>query len=68
MKQLAKIGKRFFNSGKDSVIRLMTPFGMRYEDAYAMAHPFDKMVEGILQPEMVEEKAMVMRTAADHRI
>jgi len=46
----------------------MTPFGMRYEDAYAMAHPFDKMVEGILQPEMVEEKAMVMRTAADHRI
>jgi len=31
----------------------MTPIGMLYEDAYAKAHPFDKLVEEMLQPEMV---------------
>jgi hypothetical protein len=47
------------------VIRLMTPIGMRYEDAYAKAHPFDKLVEGMLQQEMVLEIAGLMRKAIE---
>jgi len=41
----------------------MTPIGTRYEDAYAKAYPFDKLVEGMLQPEMVLEAADLMRRA-----
>jgi hypothetical protein len=41
----------------------MTPIGMRYADAYAKAHPFDKLVEGILQPDMIRETADIMRRA-----
>ena len=41
----------------------MTPIGMRYEDAYAKAHPFDKLVGGMLQPEMVREAADLMHRA-----
>jgi hypothetical protein len=36
---------------------------MRYEDAYARAHPFDKLVEGMMQPEMVLETVGVMHMA-----
>jgi uncharacterized protein YecE (DUF72 family) len=64
-KQLAKADGRFFNSGNEMVIRLMTPLGMRYEDAYAKAYPFDKLVEGMLQPEMVLETVDILRTAVE---
>lgn len=63
-RQFALAGKRFFNAGRQCVIRLMTPLGVRYEDAYAKAYPFDKLVEGMLQPLMVEEAAAIMREAA----
>jgi hypothetical protein len=42
---------------------LMTPRGMRYEEAYARAHPFNAMVEGMLQPQMVQETAELMSHA-----
>jgi hypothetical protein len=42
-------------------VRLMTPIGLRYEDAYAKAHPFEKLVEGMMQPDMVRETAEIMR-------
>ena len=61
--QFAKSGKRFTNSGGSAVIRLMTPRGMRYEDAYARAHPFNGIVEGMLQPQMVEEAAELAQAA-----
>jgi uncharacterized protein YecE (DUF72 family) len=64
-KQLAKAGWRFFNAGNECVIRLMTPQGMRYEDAYARAYPFDRLEEGILQPEMILETVEIMRTAIE---
>jgi len=38
----------------------MTPLGIRYEDAYAQAFPFNKLVEGMMQQEMVEETAELM--------
>ena len=33
----------------------MTPRGMRYEEAYARAHPFNNLVDGMLSFQMVEE-------------
>ena len=45
----------FFNSGKQVVIRLMTPLRMSYEESYVRAFPFDKMVDGMLDLEMIED-------------
>lgn len=64
-KQLAKSGGRFFNARNELVIRLMTPRDMRYEDAYARAYPFDKMVEGMLQPEMILETVEIVKGAVE---
>ena len=60
-KQWAKSGERFFNRGKQAVIRLITPLGMRYEEAYTKAFPFDKMVDGMMPPRMVEETVEILR-------
>jgi hypothetical protein len=38
---------------------------MRYEDAYAQAHPFDALVDGLLSQEMIEETAQLMWTAVN---
>jgi hypothetical protein len=43
----------------------MTPLNMRYEDAYFKAYPFDKLVEGMLQPEMVLETVEIVRGAIE---
>jgi uncharacterized protein YecE (DUF72 family) len=63
LKQFSKASGRFFNAGKQAVIRLMTPIGMRYEEAYLKAFPFDKMVEGMMSPRMPEETAEVVLEA-----
>ncbi len=62
-KQLSKASGRFFNLGRQAVIRLMTPIGMRYEEAYLKAFPFNKLVEGMMSPRMPEETAEVMHAA-----
>jgi uncharacterized protein YecE (DUF72 family) len=61
LKQFGKSAGRFFNSGQQAIIRLMTPLGTRYEEAYAQAFPFNHLVEGMLQPRMVDETAELMR-------
>jgi hypothetical protein len=33
---------------------------MRYDDSYIQAYPFDKVVEGMLQPEMILETVDIM--------
>jgi uncharacterized protein YecE (DUF72 family) len=53
--QLRKAGGRFFNRGKQCVVRLMTPRGVRYEEAYRRAFPFDRLVENMLSPGMIED-------------
>lgn len=60
MAQFARTGRRFLNAGRQSIVRLLTPLGTRYEDAYARAFPFDKLVEGMVQPKMVEEAVGLM--------
>ena len=67
-KQLAKGGGRVTNSGKQRIVRLMTPRGMRYEAAYAKAHPFDKPVEKMIQPEMLRDTVNLMREAVQNRV
>ncbi len=67
-KQFAKSGHRFFNSGGQCIVRLMTPRGMRYEEAYAKAHPFDSCVDEMLNPGMVQETAELMWTAIDQGV
>ena len=67
-KQFSKASGRFFNAGKQAVIRLMTPIGMRYEDAYLKAFPFDKMVEGMMSLRMPEETAEVMIEAIKQHV
>ncbi len=67
-KQLAKAGGRFFNAGKQSVVRLLTPFGMRYDDSYIKAYPFDKLVEGMEQPEMILDTVDLMMQAVNQEV
>lgn len=62
-KQFAKGGTTFLNAGNQLIIRLMTPLRMRYEQAYAKAHPFDNMVEGMMSHHMVEETTDLMLEA-----
>ncbi len=63
-RQFSLCGGRFTNALGAGVVRLMTPRGMRYEDAYAKAHPFDRLVEGMLSPNMVEHTVELMEEAA----
>ena len=67
-KQFAKVNKMFFNSGKQAVIRLITPLRMSYEESYAKAFPFDKMVSGMLKPEMVEDTVKIVNEAIKDKI
>lgn len=66
--QFDKGGGRFFNKSGQCVTRLMTPRGMRYEEAYSRAHPFDKEIEGMMSPEMVEETAELMLAAVNQGV
>jgi hypothetical protein len=67
-KQLAKVRAEFFNSGNQVVIRLITPLRMSYEESYAKAFPFDKMVPGMLDPEMIEDTAKIVNEAIKDKV
>jgi hypothetical protein len=62
-KQFIKSEHRFLNAGKQCVVRLMTPLRMRYEEAYIKAYPFNKMIDGMMSPQMIEEAVEIMLTA-----
>jgi uncharacterized protein YecE (DUF72 family) len=53
--QFRRAGRRFFSSGKRCLIRLMTPRQVKYEDAYATAFPFDRLIDDMLQPDMIRD-------------
>jgi uncharacterized protein YecE (DUF72 family) len=59
-KQFSKTKGRFFNLGGDCIMRLMTPLRINYEDSYAKAFPFDKMVDGMMNPEMIEDTVKII--------
>jgi uncharacterized protein YecE (DUF72 family) len=66
-KQFSKTKGRVFNSGGDSIIRLMTPMRMNYEDSYAKAFPFDKMVDGMMNPEMIDDAIQIIMEGVRRR-
>jgi hypothetical protein len=41
---------------------------MRYDDSYVQAYPFDKLVEGMLQPEIILETADLMGQAVSQEV
>ena len=44
------------------------PLVMRYEDSYIQAYPFDKLVEGMVQPEMILETVDLMMQAVNQGV
>lgn len=62
-RQFAVSGRKFMNRGKNGIIRLLTPRGMRYEDAYVKAHPFSSLVDGMMDPQMVDQTVEIMKAA-----
>jgi hypothetical protein len=58
----------FFNSGNQVVIRLITPLRMSYEESYAKAFPFDKMVSGMLDSEMIQDTAKIVNEAIKDKL
>jgi uncharacterized protein YecE (DUF72 family) len=67
-RQFALSGGVFLNAAEECIVRLMTPRGTRYEDAYAQAYPFNGLVEGMLSKEMVEETAEIMWDAVEQGV
>jgi len=67
-KQFLKSKGRFLNSGGQCIIRLMTPLKMRYSDSYKNAYPFDRLVDGMLSPQMVEETVEIMSGAIEQGV
>ncbi|MBW1779796.1 MAG: DUF72 domain-containing protein [Deltaproteobacteria bacterium] len=61
-KQFSLSKMRFLNR-KGSVIRLMTPRGMRYEEAYARAHPFNSLISGMQSAGMVRDTTQLIWAA-----
>jgi uncharacterized protein YecE (DUF72 family) len=59
--QFARGGENVYSADRRCVIRLLTPRNMRYEEAYRRAFPFQRMVEGMMSPGMVEETVHVTR-------
>ncbi len=64
-RQFALSGSRFFNADRECIIRLMTPLGMRYADAYARAHPFNALKDGMLNNQMEKETVKLIQEGAD---
>lgn len=66
--QFEKSGRRFFNPL--SVIRLMTPLRMKYDDSYLKAWPFDAEVPGMMSHIMLDDAVDIIREAllAQNRI
>ena len=60
-KQFIKSEKSFYNSGKQCIIRLLTPLKMRYNDSYIKTFPFDKIIEGLINPEMIPETVEIAK-------
>ena len=51
-----------------SVVRLLTPKGMRYEEAYAKAPPFNELKEDLLDPRMIQETVELMSSAVEKNV
>jgi uncharacterized protein YecE (DUF72 family) len=62
-KQFTKSGEKAFTSGNQSIIRLITPLRVSYEDSYTKAFPFNQLVDGMLDPQMMEDTLRIIQEA-----
>ena len=67
---LPSLVRQFEMSGRGSssaagacLIRLVTPRRMAYEASYRQAFPFDRQVEGMTDPRMIEDAVLIAREA-----
>jgi uncharacterized protein YecE (DUF72 family) len=60
--------RTFLNAGNQSIIRLMTPLRVRYEEAYRRAHPFNKLIDEMVDPHMIDETLEIIGVAIDQGI
>ncbi|MBW1981738.1 MAG: DUF72 domain-containing protein [Deltaproteobacteria bacterium] len=61
--QFARAGRKFTSAAAQCIVRLMTPRGIRYDEAYARAHPFNRLVEEMLDQRMIDDTVALMVTA-----
>ena len=47
---------------------LITPLRISYEECYAKAFPFEKMIPGMLNPEMIEDTARIVNEATKDKV
>ena len=59
-RQFALSNNRILNADRTCIIRLMTPIGMRYAEAYAKAHPFNALVGGMLDEQQANKTVELM--------
>jgi hypothetical protein len=45
----------------------MTPLRMSYEDSYAKVFPFDKMIEGMMNPVMIDDTVQIIMEGVRRR-
>lgn len=62
-KQLQRAGGCFWNRAGEVIVRLLTPANLRYEDAFKQAHPFDRLREEMLSPQLIEETTAIAAAA-----
>jgi len=67
-KQFAKVRGELFNSGNQVVIRMINSLRMSYEESYVKAFPFEKLVSGMLDPEMIEDTVKIVNEAVKGKI
>lgn len=67
-KQFNMNDRNFLNSGRQCVVRLITPLGMRYEDSYKMAYPFNQLVDGMFDSRMLEETTDIVLAAVQENV
>lgn len=67
-KQFARGEGGFLSKSAECVVRLMTPRNVRYEEAYIKAFPFDKLIDGMMSPEMVEDTVAIMQAAVEQGV
>lgn len=59
--QMEKAGEKVSNRANFQVVRLLTPRGMNYSRTYATSHPFDRMTDGQLRDDMIEDTVEVIQ-------
>jgi hypothetical protein len=66
--QFKKRNSKFLNAGHRAILRLITPLRMRYDETYKKAHPFDKLIEGMMSHQMIEDTVEIMNEAINQGV